>query len=123
MSFVEHLVEFVGEEFDEFMDPAIARGECEMTSKEIRSMFNWDSQIHLIEMWHYNDPDGRYYELNQHSNHYAVYVPAEKLIVDYTLRQFDPSTPFPFIGTRKQWRRVLEASWDTKKLHSKVHKR
>lgn len=119
----EQLVEFVGEEYNEYGCPNEASGMCMTTSRQIHEMFDWDSRMKLVEVKHFNNPDGRFYELNQYANHYAVYIPEEKLVIDYTLRQFDPTTDFPFIGSKKKWRRVLEKAWDTKAIHETIHKR
>lgn len=113
MKFLDELVDLVGEEFDEFQDPLVARGECYLTSRKIHELVNWDERTSLIQAEHLNDPVGRLKNLKQHSDHYAIHLPGEDKVLDYTLRQFDPDTSFPFVGTVTEWLQILSTSWDT----------
>lgn len=60
-------------------------------------------------------------QYQQHSDHYALYVVEDELVLDFTMRQFDSVSPFPFIGTVDQWLEKLAVAWEYKSLTA-VHK-
>lgn len=117
MKYSKELVDLVGDHYDEFEDKDKAKGECCVTTEAIRALTNWDPRGSTIEAHHWNDPDGRWFEYGQHSDHFAVYIKSEDLVVDYTLRQFDETTPFPFVGKLKKWKKILRTAWDTEIIH------
>ena len=111
MSKVQHLLELVGSELDEYSDPIEARGSCWTASNHVLTALNFDD-AEFIYTQHFNDPQGRYIRLQQHSDHYAVFLTDTEQVIDYTLRQFDPGVPFPYIGTVEDWSRILSGVWE-----------
>lgn len=113
MEFLNELLEIVDDEYDELQDPALANGECYLTSSAILSLTNWDERAELLRASHCNDAVERYQSLGQASDHYAVYLPGEGTVLDYTLRQFNPATTFPFVGTVMEWLQILGTAWES----------
>lgn len=113
---VSEVVDLIDDAYDEYSDPLAARGECYVTSADIRSLFNFDTGLDIIRTQHHNNPGERFKEKGQHNDHYAVYIKADGLVVDYTLRQFKEATPFPFIGTKSEWLGVLSEAWEYDQL-------
>lgn len=98
----------VNNRFTRLDSPDTARGMCADVSEFLRDEFG----LPLIRVIHDNDPDYRYKAFDQHSDHYASVLPDGRML-DYTLRQFDRNTPYPFIGTRKEWEGILSRAWDS----------
>lgn len=88
--------------------PDTARGMCYSVSEYLFGEFD----LPLIRVFHTNNPDYRYETFDQHSDHYASVLPDGRML-DYTLRQFDRNTPYPFIGTREEWEGILSRAWDS----------
>lgn len=93
-------------------DPKSASGQCYLTTERILEYFDWSEGMQVAFARHHNDPRGRWMELGQYSNHYAIYLPQERLVVDLTLRQFAPKSAWPWVGTYSQWLRILVRAWD-----------
>ncbi len=45
------------------------------------------------------------------TNHFAFIID-ENTIVDYTLRQFDPQVPYPFVGNHEEWGNAIAKRWN-----------
>ena len=98
--------------FRKYENPAVAAGMCYIASEQIYGFFNsHEGNLRVIYAEHHNNPAYRYHDLGQYSNHYAIYSPEEKLVIDYTMRQFAPESEFPFIGTKRQWHKLLCKAW------------
>lgn len=95
-----------------FRDPESARGMCYEVSIELMYEFRFSKSIYSF---HNNNRLVRFNELGQHSDHHAIMHRGK--VLDYTLRQFDESTPWPFYGTVSEWKSILEKAWDTKVNH------
>ncbi len=48
-------------------------------------------------------------------NHFAVIVD-NRTIIDYTLRQFDESAPYPFVGSSQEWSIAIAKRWNVQPL-------
>lgn len=93
-------------------DPEVASGRCYLTSASIVDYYSYlDTPLPVAFARHYNDPEGRYLQHGQFSNHYAIWHPEEKLVVDFTLRQFAPTSAYPWVGTYSAWLRILARAW------------
>lgn len=96
-------------------DPKVASGQCFISTEKILNYYYDDfknqANLEVAFARHHNDPQGRYYEHGQYSNHYAIWHPEEKLVVDYTLSQFAPKARFPWVGTYNEWLRILARAW------------
>ena len=92
--------------------PSCASGRCYLTSARIVDYYSYlDNPLPVAFARHYNDPEGRYLELGQYSNHYAIWHPEERLVVDFTLRQFAPTSAYPWVGTYSAWLKILTRAW------------
>lgn len=121
MDFTSELIDLVGDSYDEMQDPFYAGGECYNVTYEIQDLVNWDERMQVLYADHNNDVAGRHKRLQQCSDHYAVYLPGEDKVLDYTLRQFNPDTTFPFVGSVTEWLRVLQDSWETEDVKLKYN--
>ena len=92
-------------------DPEVASGQCYLSVEKILNYYQIHDEPVVAFARHYNDPQGRYYEHGQYSNHYAIWHPEEKLVVDFTLRQFAPTSQWPWVGTYSAWLRILARAW------------
>lgn len=119
MDYVLGIIDEVGNEYDKFQIPSVASGYCRVVTEKLGEMLNW-TDVEIIYTKHHNDPDGRYHRLNQYSDHFALYIPEEGLILDYTMRQFDPATPFPYVGTVDAWKDLLCIAWEVSTLTTAV---
>lgn len=115
MDYVLDIIDTCGSEQDKYMTPKGAKGYCMISSVEVCNKIGWED-VELIYTRHYNNPDGRWLEMQQHSDHFAVYVPEDGLVLDYTMRQFDPATPFPYVGTIAAWTNLLSIAWEHQNL-------
>lgn len=115
MDYVLGIIDACGDEHDKFMSAKASAGQCYITTHKVGALIGWN-EIEMIYAENLNNPDGRFYELNQYSNHYAIYVPEEGLVLDYTLRQFNAATPFPYVGTVDAWTLVLAEAWEYKNV-------
>ncbi len=113
------IIDEVGNECDKFQVPTRAAGQCRIVTEELGDMLNW-TDVEIIYTTHYNDPAGRYHKLQQHSDHFALYIHEEGLVLDYTMRQFDPATPFPYVGTIDAWKDLLCIAWDVKSVKETI---
>lgn len=79
-------------------DPAIARNNCWATSNEIYESRHIENIIHVEEV----DIVG---VESPGCTHYAVYLTdgEEEVVVDFTVRQFSPDAPFPFVLPVATW--------------------
>lgn len=115
------------EKFREYENPATASGQCFISTEKVINFFEGKysaySGLQMAYARHHNDPDGRYYKLGQYSNHFATYVPSEKLVVDFTMRQFASRTAWPWVGTYPQWLNLLARAWDVPSHKHLTHKR
>ena len=93
---------------DDLSDPDLARGQCYDVTTFVQESFDMKKTIFS---YHTNDPHYRFNELNQHSDHHANMHYGK--VLDFTLRQFDPETPWPFYGTVDEWLSILSKAWDT----------
>lgn len=110
MTTKKEITEFVVEMYDDdLIDPESARGMCYDVSLLVQEAFNMKKTIFS---YHDNDPDYRFNKLNQHSDHHANIHRGK--VIDFTLRQFDSETPWPFYGTVDEWVSILSKAWDTK---------
>jgi hypothetical protein len=107
-NFVKKIIKKYTAEFEKYSDPVVAKGQCFNASSRIMD----EQCFPMVIADHSNNPLGRFRELGQHSDHYAVVV-GEDTILDFTLRQFDETVDFPFIGTYEEWFTVLAKAWDT----------
>ena len=107
-NFVSQTIEKYTAEFKRFSDPVDAKGQCFNASSHIMD----EECFPMVIADHSNNPLERFRELGQHSDHYANVV-GEDTIIDFTLRQFDETVDFPFIGTYEEWFTVLAKAWDT----------
>lgn len=94
--------------FDEYSDPQIASGQCYLMSAKVLDKY---PNIETAYAQHHNDPDGRFYDQGQYSNHFATWLPEENLIVDFTLRQFAPRSAWPWTGSYSAWLKILARAW------------
>lgn len=101
---------------DNLMTADGASGMCYTVSQNVQYQFDFKK---LIYTFHDNDAVGRYRTLGQYSDHFAIMHRGK--VLDYTLRQFDESTPWPFYGTIDEWKAVLEKAWETKVDHHIVY--
>lgn len=111
---VEELVS-KGKQWDwskKLSNPGTASGQCYLSVKRILDYYQVHEELQVAFARHHNDPEGRYYQHGQYSNHYAIWHPEEKLVVDFTLRQFAPTSAFPWTGTYSAWLRILARAWD-----------
>lgn len=111
---VEELVA-KGKQWDwskKFSDPETSSGQCYLSTERILHYYDVQDKLPVAFAQHYNDPQGRFYEYGQYSNHYAIWHPEEKLVVDFTLRQFAPTSAWPWVGTYSAWLRILARAWD-----------
>lgn len=116
---IQKILDICGDDYDRYASPAVAKGKCWSISEDICEKLAW-TDIMYIHCAHDNDPDTRFITLGQHSDHYAVYHEDTNTVIDYTLRQFDPNTPFPFVGSPAQWLDVLERSWEAPNLRAAI---
>lgn len=91
--------------------PDKASGQCYLSTKKILNYYQVHEELPVAFARHYNDPEGRYLQYGQYSNHYAIWHPEEKLVVDFTMRQFSPTSAFPWVGTYSEWLRKLAKAW------------
>lgn len=79
-------------------DPSIARNNCWAVSNEIYENIELESYADIEEV----DIVGVEAE---GCSHYAVYVAnsEEAVVLDFTVRQFSPDAPFPFILPVNKW--------------------
>lgn len=117
MDYVLGIIDEVADEFDRFQVASNASGYCRITTEKLGERLDW-TDVEMIYTNHNNDPDGRYLRLQQYSDHFALYIPEEGLVLDYTMRQFDPATPFPYVGTVDAWKELLAVAWDVTELHT-----
>lgn len=94
-----------------FKDPASASGQCYLTTKRVLDYYDNPEGLQVAFARHHNNPDGRWMELGQYSNHYAIWHPEERLVVDFTMRQFAPTSAWPWVGTYSAWLRILARAW------------
>ena len=93
-------------------DPAVASGQCYISTEKILTYYyDAHDKLEVAFARHHNDPDGRWMELGQYANHYAIWHTEERLVVDFTLRQFAPTSAFPWVGTYSAWLRILARAW------------
>lgn len=118
--YIEEIMGLCGSQFDKYQDPDEARGWCLIATEDLGRLVGWDG-VEAVYTNHHNDPSGRYIQYHQHSDHYALYVVEDELVLDFTMRQFDSVSPFPFIGTVEQWKIKLETAWEYRNLEI-VHK-
>lgn len=106
---------------DRLKDSSWAAGRCHKETSKIRSTLcaeGIDSRIIYAE--NRANPVEVYHDTGQYSNHYAVYLPKYCRVVDFTMRQFDPDSDYPYVGTQKEWKEILKKSWDQKVIHAKT---
>lgn len=115
MDYVLGIIDEVADDYNVMTVPTRAAGNCRIVTEEICGMLNW-TDVEVIYTTHHNDPAGRYHRLQQYSDHFAVYIPEEGLVLDYTMRQFDPATPFPYVGTVDAWKELLYIAWEVSSL-------
>lgn len=96
-----------------FDKPRKASGQCYLATEKILNYYSHlDPELEVAFARHHNDPEGRYYQHGQYSNHYAIWLPEEQRVVDFTLRQFAPTSAYPWVGTYSAWLRILARAWD-----------
>lgn len=80
-------------------DPAIARNNCWAVSNEIYENLELDSYAAIVEEVDIVGVEA------EGCSHYAVYVANsdEAVVLDFTVRQFSPDAPFPFILPVDKW--------------------
>ena len=93
-------------------NPASASGQCFLSTDRVLKYYEYPEEMEVAFARHHNNPDGRWMEHGQYSNHYALWLPAERLVVDLTLRQFAPTSAWPWVGTYSAWLRILARAWD-----------
>lgn len=112
MTTKKEITEFVTKRMDEdgvdYRDREHATGMCFEVSNEIAYEFGGKT----IFAFHDNDPEGRFMNLGQHSDHFATLHYGK--VLDYTLRQFKEDTAWPFYGTVQEWVDILSDTWETK---------
>lgn len=91
-------------------------GMCYSVTQDVQYQFDFKN---IIYSFHDNDALRRYRTLGQYSDHFAIMHRGK--VLDYTLRQFDESTPWPFYGTIDEWKSVLEKAWETKVDHHIIY--
>lgn len=116
MSIVSNTILIMGSR-DDLLNPIKARGRCYTETRKIQNLLK-DNKIssRVVYAENHNNPEYRYDNLGQHADHYAIYIPSENRVIDYTMRQFDPDCVHPFVGTRHQWKQKLEEAWDYKSV-------
>lgn len=112
MATIKDMTAFVNKEFANLTDPDQAKGMCYTVTSVVQDKFDIPKIIYTN---HDNDPNYRYKSLGQHSDHFALMHRGK--VLDFTLRQFDPTTPFPFYGSVSEWKSYLEKTWDTAVKH------
>lgn len=95
----------------DFVSGELASGQCYLSTERILNYYDAHDKMEVAFARHHNNPDGRYHEFGQYSNHYAIWHPEERLVVDFTLRQFAPTSAFPWVGTYSAWLRILARAW------------
>lgn len=94
-----------------YRNPKSASGKCYISTTALLSYYDNPEGLEVAFARHHNDPQGRYYEHGQYSNHYAIWHLEEKLVVDFTLTQFAPTSQWPWVGTYSAWLRILARAW------------
>lgn len=103
---------------DDLANPKESSGRCWLETDKLHALLLENEVPHKIAYAeNLDDPYERYNNLGQYGNHYAIYVPEEELIVDYTLRQFDPDCPHPFVGSKESWFKYLSDAWETENIY------
>lgn len=85
-------------------DPAIARNNCWATSGEIyeyTSLNTFADSVEEIDIVGVEAPG---------CTHYAVYLAnsTEQVVIDFTVRQFSPDAPFPFVLSLDSWHAYMQ---------------
>lgn len=107
----------------EFHLPHMASGQCYRATEEVLNHYGWASSLEVAFAEHHNDPEGRYFELGQYSNHFALWIPGERVVVDWTLRQFAPRSAWPWVGSYNEWLRILARAWGLSSIKHLTRKR
>lgn len=98
-----------------------AKGRCHIETSRIRKELNEKGlPSRIIYAENRKTPLQVFRDTGQRSNHYAIYFPQLSRVVDYTMRQFNPESEYPFVGTQKEWRDMLKKSWDQETIYSKT---
>lgn len=84
-------------------NPTAARGNCWVTSNELYEIVAWESYATVDEV----DIVG---VEAKGLTHYAVYLADqdEKIVLDFTARQFSPDAPFPMIMPVATWHAYMK---------------
>lgn len=84
-------------------DPAIARNNCWATSNEIYESGHIENIVHVEEV----DIVG---VESPGCTHYAVYLTdgEEEVVMDFTVRQFSPDAPFPYVVPLTTWHAYMK---------------
>lgn len=107
MELVDEIVELCGADYAEYEDPTVASGCCYAVVKDIGDSVSWDG-VEMVYTRHYNGLSPVH---GQSSDHYALHIPELDTVIDYTMRQFDPASAFPYIGTLAEWSAKLAHVW------------
>lgn len=113
MNDIEEIIDQVGTGYAKYSNPDVAAGYCNIVTAQVLDDLEWMG-AQMIYTAHTNDPDWRYSELGQYADHFAVYI--DGTVLDYTMRQFHPDTPFPYVGTVDDWTALLSAAWEQEDL-------
>lgn len=104
---------YLASEYPHLTDPGYSSGMCYEVSEFLAAYFDEFIPVHAE---HDNDPIGRFEEMGQYSNHFALYHVKDQMVVDFTFRQFDPDSPFPLVTTRRNWHNRLRRAWGVTQL-------
>lgn len=102
----EFVIKIMTDQGVDFQEKEHATGMCFEVSAEIEYEFGNKT----IYVCHDNDPEGRFMNLGQHSDHFATLHYGK--VLDYTLRQFKEDTAWPFYGTVQEWVDILSEAWE-----------
>lgn len=86
---------------NELGDPRLAQGNCwSITNEIIESVDAYDLDASNLDMIAISDRIDHVAVLCNDTDRYWV--------VDYTIRQFNPDLPFPYVGTTDDWKATVE---------------
>lgn len=109
MATIKEMTAYVNDAYHNVLTyPAEAKGMCYDVTLDVQDEFNIRNTIYSS---HDNDPDYRFNILGQHCDHHALMHRGK--VLDFTLRQFDPDSPYPFYGSVEEWKSILSRTWDT----------
>ena len=102
-------------------DPKSATGQCHIETERVRSMLALCGvQTKIMYAENRKTAVEVFNNTGQHSNHYAIYLEGSCRVIDFTMRQFDPDSPFPFVGTQREWKDKLRSAWKQETIYAKA---